>query len=284
MLAVIGGGGLVFSLLMGFMVAGGIRKTVIEVTQAAEKIRNEGAHVEVGFSGSNELSEMAKSFNKVIHHLRENPPVSQDQHESTNDTRDRELQLTQQFEAEKRQLEASLNQMIEAMVRLSEGDLTIQLDPVSDPSLSGLFDGFNHVVTRMNNTIMDVQKAVAGTTSVAQAIKLRSSSLSSSSSQISGQTTDVAAATEEMATSIVDNAHNASATAEVSENIGEVAKRGKGVVEQTITKINEIASAVEESSKVVQLLSKSSEQIGDIVLVIDEIADQTNLLASECGY
>ena len=279
MLGVIGGGGLIFSLLMGFMVSGGIRKSVVELTEAAEKIRKEDAKIEVSFSGNNELSEMAKSFNKMVHELRESISASPEPSVVSNDTSDREMQLAHQVEEDKRRLEASLNRVVEAMMRLSEGDLTIRLDPVSDSSLSGLFDGFNHVVSRMNSTIMDVQKAVTSTTSVAQAIKLRSSSLSNSSSQISGQTTDVAAATEEMATSIVDNAHNASATAEVSENIGEVAKRGKGVVEQTITKINEIASAVEESSKVVQLLSKSSEQIGDIVLVIDEIADQTNLLA-----
>lgn len=278
--AFIAGGGFILAILIGFLVGGGIRSPILDLTRAAEEIGANDERVEVGFSGNNEISKMVKSFNKMVHHLRErNTDTSTAPSQDGANFQEQEARLKRQMEEEKRELESSLQQVIQGLKKLANGDLTVTLQGSHDPSLSGLFESFNHVVMRMSRTIEDMHSAVGSTTTVAQAIKQRSSSLSQSSSRISGQTTDVAAATEEMATSIVDNARNASATAEVSENIGEVAKRGKGVVEQTITKINEIASAVEESSKVVQLLSKSSEQIGDIVLVIDEIADQTNLLA-----
>ena len=279
LLAGIAGGGLLLAILLGVVIAGAIRSPVIELKEVAEKISQGDEQSEVGFAGNNELSEMAKSFNKMVHHLRENMSLRAVQSQQVDTSHDSGAQFKQQLEDYKRQLESDLQQMVEAMHKLADGDLTTKLQATSNEASTELYKAFNQVVSRMGAIMADMQGAIGSTASVAQAIKNRSNSLSKSSSQISGQTTDVAAATEEMATSIVDNARNASATAEVSENIGEVAKRGKGVVEQTITKINEIASAVEESSKVVQLLSKSSEQIGDIVLVIDEIADQTNLLA-----
>lgn len=278
-IGVITGAGLILSVLIAFMISGAIRRPILALTDAAEKSSKEQTPVEVAFSGENELSDMAKAFNKLVYEIKESPVDSHSPGSEASEATERESRLMREVEEEKRQLESRLNQVVTALQRLSDGDLTVRLDSVDDASLSGLFTGFNQVVAKMNNTIVDIQRAVDGTSSMVEAIRMKSNGLGHSSSQISGQTTDVAAATEEMAMSIVDNARNASATAEVSENIGEVAKKGKGVVEQTITKINEIASAVEESSKVVQHLSKSSEQIGDIVLVIDEIADQTNLLA-----
>ena len=278
-IGVITGAGLILSILMAFVISGAIRRPILELTGAAEKISKEKTLLEVGFSGENELSNLAKAFNKLVYELKEGLSPSYAPDAEALEIAKVESRLMLEVEEEKRRLESRLNQVVAALHRLSEGDLTVRLEAVDDVTLSGLFTGFNQVVSRMNATIVGIQRAVDGTSSMVEAIRTKSNGLGRSSSQISGQTTDVAAATEEMAMSIVDNARNASATAEVSENIGEVAKRGKGVVEQTITKINEIATAVEESSEVVQMLSKSSEQIGDIVLVIDEIADQTNLLA-----
>jgi methyl-accepting chemotaxis protein len=57
------------------------------------------------------------------------------------------------------------------------------------------------------------------------------------------------------------------------------AKEGGHVVEETIHGMNRIAEVVRKSADTVQALGKSSDQIGEIVQVIDDIADQTNLLA-----
>ena len=279
MIVAVAGGGMLLSVLIGFLIAGSIRKPILDLTRAAKHNERGDRLIEIGFSGNNELSEMAKAFNNMVHRLGERISDVTTQNELEIRQREKEQVEIRQVEQDRRQLEASLTQVIEAMHKLAEGDLSVRLVKAEEDSLVQLFDEFNLVVSRMSSTIMDIQKGVNSTYRVANAIKLRLNGLNDASREISGQTTDVAAATEEMAASILDNARYASATAEVSEVIGEVAKTGKVVVEHTILKINEIASAVEESSEVVQLLSESSEQIGDIVLVIDEIADQTNLLA-----
>ena len=76
-----------------------------------------------------------------------------------------------------------------------------------------------------------------------------------------------------------DNDVTVDVATEASKNAGKVAKEGGHVVEETIHGMNRIAEVVKKSAETVQALGKSSDQIGEIVQVIDDIADQTNLLA-----
>jgi methyl-accepting chemotaxis protein len=84
---------------------------------------------------------------------------------------------------------------------------------------------------------------------------------------------------EEMSRTVTDNAHSATQTANVARNSGEVATTGGKVVEQTISKMKEIAAVVEMSADNIAKLGESSKKIGNIISVIDDIADQTNLLS-----
>ena len=95
----------------------------------------------------------------------------------------------------------------------------------------------------------------------------------------SSQTTEVAAAVEQMTKTIYETTKNTGQAAEASKNAGKVAKEGGNIVEETIIGMNRISDVVTKSAETVQELGKSSNQIGEIVQVIDDIADQTNLLA-----
>jgi methyl-accepting chemotaxis protein len=97
--------------------------------------------------------------------------------------------------------------------------------------------------------------------------------------QQSTQTSEVASAVEEMTRTILETTKNSSIAAEAAKNAGTIAKEGGKVVLQTIEGMNRISEVVSKSAKTVQALGKSSDQIGEIVQVIDDIADQTNLLA-----
>ena len=95
----------------------------------------------------------------------------------------------------------------------------------------------------------------------------------------SSQATEVAGAVEQMTKTIYETTKNTGQATEASKNAGKSAKEGGHVVEETIHGMNRIAVVVKQSAATVQELGKSSDQIGEIVQVIDDIADQTNLLA-----
>jgi methyl-accepting chemotaxis protein len=84
---------------------------------------------------------------------------------------------------------------------------------------------------------------------------------------------------EEMTKTIMETTKNSSIAADSAKNSGSTAKEGGKVVAETIEGMNRIADVVRSSAETVQALGKSSDQIGEIVQVIDDIADQTNLLA-----
>jgi methyl-accepting chemotaxis protein len=89
----------------------------------------------------------------------------------------------------------------------------------------------------------------------------------------------VATASEEMAATSSDIARNCTMTADASQQSTDAANRGSMVVQQTITGMNVIADRVRETAMTIEALGARSEQIGEIIGTIEDIADQTNLLA-----
>jgi methyl-accepting chemotaxis protein len=82
-----------------------------------------------------------------------------------------------------------------------------------------------------------------------------------------------------MTKTIVENSKNAGNTAETAKRAKDAAEQGGVVVEETVAGMKRIAEVVNKSAGTVKALGKSSDQIGEIIGVIDDIADQTNLLA-----
>jgi methyl-accepting chemotaxis protein len=82
-----------------------------------------------------------------------------------------------------------------------------------------------------------------------------------------------------LAKTIVENSGHASNASTIARKAREVAEQGKLVMHKMVDAMNEIAKVVNNSAETVSLLGRSSDQIGEITGVIDDIADQTNLLA-----
>jgi len=89
----------------------------------------------------------------------------------------------------------------------------------------------------------------------------------------------MAAAVEEMTVGIEEIAVNAASAEGVSSESGKLSQDGGAVVARTVSEMERIADAVQESARVIQELGDQSAQISTIVNSIKEIADQTNLLA-----
>jgi len=95
----------------------------------------------------------------------------------------------------------------------------------------------------------------------------------------SAQTSEVASAVEEMTRTILETTKNTSVAAEASKAAGDNAIDGGKAVSETIDGMNRISQVVQKSADTVLTLGQNSDKIGEIVQVINDIADQTNLLA-----
>ncbi|MEO1237288.1 MAG: methyl-accepting chemotaxis protein, partial [Planctomycetota bacterium] len=131
--------------------------------------------------------------------------------------------------------------------------------------------------------IHDVMAVVSGTTnevaSAATEIAATSEQMSAGMVEQSAQVTQISAAVEEMSASVVEVARKSAEASGNAEQSGRAATDGGAVVDQTIDEMNAIRDAVCASARSVEELGKRGEQIGQIIEVINDIADQTNLLA-----
>jgi methyl-accepting chemotaxis protein len=115
--------------------------------------------------------------------------------------------------------------------------------------------------------------------SAATQISATTEEMSSASEEQSAQSDAVASTTEQMSATVREAAHNAARGAEQASDAGRIAQEGGSMVEQTVQYIDRISQDVTEVGQTVTELAQKGEEIDRVVAVIEDIADQTNLLA-----
>ena len=180
-----------------------------------------------------------------------------------------------------RRVSKALQSMIVIVRDLAAGesDLTKRLPSLRQDELGSLAHQFNQFLDKIHGIISQV----AGT---AHQVASASEQLSSSATlQAQGadtqkdQITRIATAMQEMSSTVQQVSENCLRAAEASGRAAHTAREGGTVVKQALTQMRAISESVSGTAKEMGELGKNSEHIGRIASVIDDIADQTNLLA-----
>ena len=167
----------------------------------------------------------------------------------------------------------------DVLAELAKGDLTARVEGQYQGDHAMIKDSINQMGESLDRAMKEVGEAVSATASASSQISSSSEEMAAGAQEQTSQAAEVASAVEEMTKTIVENSKNASDTAGTAKEAKGAAEAGGKVVEETVAGMKEIADVVKKSAGTVQELGKSSDQIGEIIGVIDDIADQTNLLA-----
>lgn len=162
---------------------------------------------------------------------------------------------------------------------MATGDLSVRVEGDFKGDHQLMKNSINAVSESLSKALEEVNESVSATASAANQISSSSEEMAAGANEQSAQTSEIATSVEQMTTTILNNTKNASFAAETAKNAGEQAKKGGTVVHQTIEGMNRISKVVERAAEMVFALGKNSDKIGEIIQVIDDIADQTNLLA-----
>ena len=166
-----------------------------------------------------------------------------------------------------------------AEIAKGEGDLTRLIPIKSHDEIGLLGEEVNHLTQKIREIIASLyQQACLIGSSVCELAAGTERMVSASETQKEGAAA-VAVAAEEMAQTIHGVADNTHRAADLSGQVDSAANDGMAVVQQTCDCMRSIADSVQETLQGIRQLEGSSNQIGDMLNLIEDIADQTNLLA-----
>lgn len=162
---------------------------------------------------------------------------------------------------------------------ISNADLNSQFNTKRKDELGELQRSFDTFVVSIKETLLQVAEATSAVASASSEISTSTEQMAAGAQEQTSQTSEIATAVEQMTKTIVENSSNVTQISDGAKLTRKQAEEGGVIVEETVVGMSRIADVVNRSAEKVQVLGKSSEQIGEIVSVIDDIADQTNLLA-----
>ena len=160
-----------------------------------------------------------------------------------------------------------------------EGDLTRRLPILGKNEIGELSEWFNTFVGKLHGIINQVSGSALQLASSSLQLQQTSRQMTDSTAQLLSQSTSLATAGEEMSATSGDIASNCHHAATNAGGATAKASQGAAVVGQSIAVMNSIAERVQSAAGTVDALGVRSEQIGAIIGTIEDIADQTNLLA-----
>src|SRR5229473_6552392 len=175
-------------------------------------------------------------------------------------------------------LQAQIEKLLQEVSAVGDGDLRVQAEVTPD-TLGVLADSFNYMIEELAKVVGRVQSTAVQVTNATRRILDRSDELAQGSATQVEQIQQTTDAVEALAVFIQNVAHNAQLSADAAQEALQNAKTGQGAVRQTIEGMVLIRENVQETAKKIKRLGERSNEIGEIVRIIEDIADQTNLLA-----
>jgi methyl-accepting chemotaxis protein len=172
-----------------------------------------------------------------------------------------------------------LNRLAQQSSAIASGDLTVQITQETTEEIGQMASSFAAMKTNLQQTLSQFTEATAAVASASAEISASTEQMAAGTQEQGQQATDVSSSVEQMSKTIHENSRNATRTVETANSAKQAAVHGGQVVQESITGMKRIASVVNKSAETVRALGQSSNQIGEIISVIDDIADQTNLLA-----
>lgn len=191
--------------------------------------------------------------------------------------RDTRKQLTEQASQNERN-QAAILQLLDEIADLAEGDLTIHAS-VTENFTGAIADSINFAIDQMRGLVSNINSLSRQVASAAGDTQGTAGNLSKAAENQAKEIGAASQAINEMAVSIDQVSSNAAESAAVAERAVEIASNGSEVVQATIKGMDTIRSQIQETSKRIKRLGESSQEIGDIVSLINDIADQTNILS-----
>jgi methyl-accepting chemotaxis protein len=245
------------ALAVGIAFARTLTRRIRALETAASAVAAGDYDVRLPVTNDDELSRVAQTVNLMVERLTEN---------------------TRQQEEQNAILQGQIVRLLDEVSSVAEGDLTVEAE-VSADALGAVADSFNYMIAELRQIIGRVNSATQQVGASTDEILATTDVLNRSAQQQAARIADTSTAVEEMAVSIQQVSENAALSAQVAREARATAAAGADAVAATVAGMERIRDRVQETARKIEQLGASSQEIGAIVSLIREVADQTELLA-----
>lgn len=197
-----------------------------------------------------------------------------DAHSHTEEVRRRE----QESRERNRRNQDSILKLLDEMSDLAEGDLTAYAS-VTEDITGAIADAFNYAIDALRHLVARIDNTSEAVAEAAQASRTRAVQVSVASDRQNAEIIKAATTIQDMANSIERVSADAAESSDVAKRSVTIANKGAREVRETIEGLDDIRLTIQDTAKRLKQLGESSREIGAMVGLIDDIADQTNVLA-----
>ncbi|NMZ62530.1 HAMP domain-containing protein [Pseudomonas nitroreducens] len=172
-----------------------------------------------------------------------------------------------------------LRQVIGMASRIAEGDLSVSVEVRRKDEVGQLMGAVGSMADSLRGIVSRLSDGVGQITASAQALSSVTERTQHGVNSQKAETDQVATAMNQMAATVHDVARNAEEAASSAEQADGKVASGQDVVRQTLGRIEQLADAVRAATESIEQLGRESQSIGSVLVVIKNVAEQTNLLA-----
>jgi methyl-accepting chemotaxis protein len=179
-----------------------------------------------------------------------------------------------------RQITGPVNQALEAVTRITSGDLRGEFNVIKND------DEIGQLMGAMSQMAANLKKQAAGMAEAVGVLSASSSEIVATTTQLASNASETAVSANETTTTVEEvrqttdvSSQKAKYVSESAQKAAQIAKAGKKAVEDTIEGMNSIKQKMESVAESIVTLSEQSQAIGEIIAAVDDLAEQTNLLS-----
>ncbi len=189
-----------------------------------------------------------------------------------------ESERARKIQEENERNQMAILRLLDELGDLAEGDLTVNAT-VSEDFTGAIADSVNFAIDQLRQLVLAINTTADKVALSSKQTQDNAVELADASEHQAQEIAGVSAAINEMAVSIDQVSHNAAESASVAQRSVAIAQNGADTVQRSIEGMNTIREQIQETSKRIKRLGESSQEIGDIIGLINDIAEQTNILA-----